>query len=201
MLGFLRKKTPEDRFWKWFTLNSHRLFHFETDQEQVFDELSRQLAQLNERLCFELGPVKDGRREFIISADGDKSAFPAVRALVAAAPPYPEWVIIPFRPPMNLDDYSEVAYGDVTLSVDDVWFSYEKDETLVHLDLYIPGYEAGNEGKLGSAAYLLLDLALGEYVVETQVGGIARHALPADPAGQGLRPLREITTIVTLPVQ
>lgn len=201
MLPFLRKKTPEERFWNWFTLNSRRLFRFETNQEQIFDELSEQLAKLSETLCFELGPVQNGRREFIISADGDKAAFPAVRALVAAAPSYSEWVIIPFRPPKNLDDYPGVVFGDVTLSVDDVWFSYQTEEAVIHLDLYIRGYRAENERELGGAAYLLLDSALGEYAVETYVGGIARHALPADPADHGLRPLREITDIVTLPVQ
>lgn len=188
MLRSLRRKTPEERFWNWFTLNSSRLFRFETNQEQIFNDLSEQLVQLNDSLCFEFGPVEDGRREFIISADGDKTAFPAVRALVAAAPSYSEWVIIPFRPPKNLYDYPRVVYGDVTLSVDDVWFSYATEEAVIHLDLYIPGYSAENEHELGGAAYLLLDLALGEYVVETRVGGIARHALPEHPVDRGLRP-------------
>lgn len=200
MLRFLRKKTPEERFWSWFTLNSRRLYRFEANQEQIFDELSEQLAKLHPSMCFEFGPEVDGRREFIVSADGHKEAFQAVQAVVRAAPSYSEWAIIPFRPPKDLSNYSKVIYGSATLSADDVWFSYEREGSLVHVDLYIRGHQPDEDGEFGCAAYLLLDLALGEYVVETRIGGIARHALPADPESLGLIPLRKIVEVVQLPI-
>lgn len=199
MLRFLRKRSPEDRFWNWFILNSRRLFQFEASRELIFDELSLELKKIHESLCFEFGPIQDGRREFIISADGDKAAFPVVQKLARSAPSFSEWIVIPFRPPKNIDHYPEVVYGQVTLSVDDIWFTYESETSVTHLELYIRGHTPENDGNVGAAAFLLLDSALGEYVVETRIGAITRNALPDDPEAAGLIPFRDLPQIVNLP--
>src|SRR5215813_3394054 len=114
---------PEARFWKWFQRRSERLFGFERDQDVMFEELTKELNRVNEGLTFEFGPVERGRREFIVSADGIKSVFPAVQKLVAAAPQMAEWEIIAFRPPKSLDYRIEI--GELSIGVDDVWFRAE----------------------------------------------------------------------------
>ena len=85
-MRFLTRQTPEARFWKWFVANADRLFHFELDQERVFDALRAQLHRVATGLTFEIGQIDDGKREFVISADGDRVLFPYVERLVAAAP-------------------------------------------------------------------------------------------------------------------
>jgi hypothetical protein len=66
-------------FWKWFVDNEDELFNFERDQDVVFDALSDALHLVSEQLTFEFGPKEDGRREFVISADGNRPASTAGR--------------------------------------------------------------------------------------------------------------------------
>jgi hypothetical protein len=128
-MGFtLRNETSEQRFWQWFEKNSAKLMNFESDQEAIFDELADQMHQVHPDLTFEIGLLENGKREFVVSADGIRDAFPAVKNLVDAAPPLKEWVIIPFRPPKGTE--FTVQIGDYFLGTEDIWFSYEPDETI-----------------------------------------------------------------------
>ncbi|WP_163868730.1 hypothetical protein [Myxococcus eversor] len=68
----------------------------------------------------------------------------------------------------------------------------------VSLDLYIRGFVQG-EGereRFAPAVYLMLDDTLGEYDVETKIGGIDFKALPESPEESGLRPLPELATVI-----
>ena len=183
----------EQRFWRWFQANSERLFDFERDREAVFKDLTAELRRVHRDLTFEFGPVTDGKREFIISAGGIHDAFPAVRGLTACAPSLSNWAIIPFRPPKSLDFTLKIGGREFT--ADDMWFEAFEDEGRIALALYLRGYTPEQNEMFGQAAFILLDCALGEYAVETQVGGIEFRALPEDPAGQQLQPLRELRAI------
>ncbi len=184
------RPTKQQKFWAWFGRNTERLFHFESDQEAIFDELGAALEKVHVGLTFEVGPVQDGKREFIVSADGIRELFPAVRALVAAAPDLPQWVIIPFRPPKDLS--FSIDMGGTTLLPTDIWFSAEPDGERVGLHLFIRGLNEANSDLLGGASFILLDNALGEYVVETRVGFIERLPLPDEPQAFGLQPFEVI---------
>ena len=59
-----------------FTANEPDLFEFEKNQQDVFDGLWETLHRVHPSLTFEVGPVEDGRRDFVISADGIRAAFP-----------------------------------------------------------------------------------------------------------------------------
>jgi hypothetical protein len=90
-------KQPLVNFWNWFVDHEEELLTFESDRERIFDMLATELNKIDPALCFELGP-NDPRIEFVISAGGIKSAFPAVSALVDAAPTLERWQITAFRP-------------------------------------------------------------------------------------------------------
>jgi hypothetical protein len=182
--------SPEEAFWRWFQEHSERLQAFEADREAVFDEVAAALHDVDEGLTFEFGPIRDGRREFVVSADGIKEHFPAVRRLVAVAPVLPLWVVTPFRPPASLE--LVVEYAGASLGPDDVWFSAAPDAGRVGLTLFVRGLTEENRRTLSSAGYILLDNALGEYAVETQVGFIEWSPLPNDPEASGLMPFRRI---------
>jgi len=192
-MGFFSRASREDKFWRWFAENSARLLHFESDRDRVFNELGRALARVEAGLTFEFGPLKDGRREFIVSADGIRDRFPAVQRLVAVAPAMPEWTVIPFRPPKSLD--VTIEFGGHRLGPEDVWFTAEPHEGRTALTLFLEGLTEANTQALAGAAFILLDAALGEYAVETQVGGIDWQPLPADPQAAGLKPLRAIREV------
>jgi hypothetical protein len=70
------RRTKKQIFWRWFELHEETLFTFEKKQKQVFTMLTMALHQVHPGLTFEFGPVVEGRREFVISAGGDRAAFP-----------------------------------------------------------------------------------------------------------------------------
>jgi hypothetical protein len=191
-------ETREERFWKWFEKNHDRLFSFESNRDQIFAELARHLKQVHEVLTFEFGPVVEGKRDFVISADGIRQGFPAVLQLVEAAPKLEKWNLIAFRPPRDIDMVIE-ARG-ISLGPDQVWFLAEADGTRVGLALYIEGFSPEREKQLCQMMFLLLDNALGEYAVETQIGFVECNALPPERERGELRPFREIRSVIDMRV-
>ncbi len=160
----------ESAFWRWFQANEAMVFDFEKDQEHIFDQLQKQLHKVHPDLTFEFGPQQDGKRAFVISAGGIKDAFPAVIALADAAPALPRWKITRFRPRRNFQ--SPVTLNGLTVSPQQVQFTIEPDGEKVGLTLFIEGYTPADNAKYAGVGYLMLDQALGEYDVETRVGGI-----------------------------
>lgn len=182
------QESKEARFWHWFQTNEARLFEFEKDQERIFDELQTELHRIEPNLTFEFGPKQDEKREFVISADGIKDAFPAVIRLADAAPPLSRWKITKFRPRRGFQ--GPVTLNGLTISPDQVEFTLEPDGDKTGLTLFMEGYNANEHEKYARVVYLMLDQALGEYDVETKVGFIelkprsarsklAKHSFPA----------------------
>ena len=165
-----RQESKEAIFWHWFQANESRLFDFEKDREKIFDELGTQLHRIRPELTFEFGPQRDGKREFVISADGIKDAFPAVIALADAAPPLPRWKITKFRPRRGFQ--SPVTLNGFRIAPDQLRFTIEPDGDKMGITLFIDGYNPTAREKYASVVYLILDQTLGEYDVETKVGFI-----------------------------
>ena len=166
--------TPED-FWKWFQSNEDTLFNVEKNREQTFDKLGAEMHKLNPSLTFEFGPIEDGKREFVISADGIKEAFPQVEALYAAAPSLPRWKFVKFRPRRKPMD---VNYEGVSVRATSVTVQLVRNGQLADLTVFIPNYSEADRKPYMAIAFLLLDDALGEYDVETRVGQIKVEAAP-----------------------
>lgn len=162
-----------DQFWQWFAGNDNRLFHFERDREQTFNALAAALNEVDPDLTFEFGPVRDGRRDFVISAGGIKRGFDAVQRLAAAAPTSRRWQVIPFRPRRPIGNVIE--FDGVRVDPASVEYSLLSSKTAVGLYLFIPGYTEG-DSRFGQSGYLLLDEALGEYDVETKLGLVKMFA-------------------------
>lgn len=176
---FFWRKSPAQAFWAWFRKNESRLFDVEREQAQVFAELAAALKPLGPDLTFEFGPKQDGRREFAISAGGMKAAFPAVEALVAAAPALPRWNILAFRPrraaPMPL------TFGDTTVDPADVDCCLTVEDGQIGLYLFFRGYTDALSDAWGQVGFLLLDQALGERDVSLKVGPIGFLSFDVHP--------------------
>ena len=183
-------RSKEQAFWKWFEKEEEQLFNFEQDPDRVFSRLGVALANVAPELTFEFGPSREGVREFIVSAGGIKAAFPAVEALVAAAPALPRWSFVKFRP--RRSPIMELSYGGKTVDPESVQFSLLTNGRELGLYLFFDGYDEKEKAVWGQIGYLLLDEALGEYDVETKVGliefyrsdarqDIARFPLPRLP--------------------
>jgi hypothetical protein len=184
------KKSPEAEFWTWFEKNEDMLFHFERDQERTFDRLNVAMHKVHPDITFEFGPDENGKREFVISADGLKTAFPAVESLYAAAPSLPRWKFIKFRPrrsPM------ELQIGELRIKPEDIEVAIEADGNKAGLTVFVHGFNNAKEKHFSQAAFIMLDQAIGEYDMEAKVGFITiktfeetsqyqRHSLAALPA-------------------
>ena len=184
--------TPEQRFWKWFEKNQAKVFNFEVDRERIFDKLSGEMKKVNPDLTFEFGPVmKNGVREFVISAGGIKTAFSFVESLYNSAPKLDKWKIVKFRPrriPLN-----DIEYGGKSISVKDVHFQMFKDGAKVGIVLFFNGYNEKEHDIFGNIGFLLLDEALGEFDIETKVGFIEFHNRESK-LFQGARPLSQLSS-------
>jgi hypothetical protein len=188
---FKRKppQTPEDKFWSWFASNENRLFSWEEDQDAVFSELGAAMCLVHEDLTFEFGPIADGKREFVISAGGIKSAFPSVEALHAKAPALPRWEWVKFRP--RRPEISDIQFGEEKVSADDVHYVLVKHGQKIGIILFFDGYSEEKSTFFGQVGYLFLDEALGEFAVEMQLGVIEFH--PRESAYfDRASPLREL---------
>ncbi|HEX7961092.1 MAG TPA: hypothetical protein VF493_14300 [Terriglobales bacterium] len=185
-LRFVSKST-QGNFWKWFVEHEAELFDFEADQERIFRQLQAALHRVHPDLTFEFGP-KDGRREFVISAGGIKSAFPAVVALAKAAPELPKWQVTAFRP--RREAVGIVEFQNKRVDPKDVQFSLLDDGRKAGMHLFIPGYRESDKA-LAQIAYLMLDEALGEYDVETRLG-LIEVLSPETPTDEKRYPLTEL---------
>lgn len=189
--------TDADRdaaLWAWTKANLDDLRAVKTGSEPVTAGLAEQLERVDKRLAFELGVGKDAF-ELIISADGNPAVFPVVKRLVAAAPPLKGVKVIAFRPRKGPGFQLEIAGTKV--GFEDVLFTAAPDPktpSLVAVTLYLKHLDEKNREAFLNAAFILLELALGEYDVATKLGQLELKALPEDAAG--LRPLAELPAVV-----
>ncbi len=169
---FGRNNTVAD-FWIWFEKSSQDYYRLkEENLNSLFNKLSKQLSKINEDLAFEFSvDLIEGKREFIISADGILSAFPDVIDLVENAPQLEGFKIIAFRQKSAVDDISTIEYDDISLGADDVYFTYRKNGDTLDIVLYLRGYDSDFE-EWENAAFILLDTIIGEYDVATKIGSI-----------------------------
>ncbi len=192
LVSLISCKAPggnEAAFWKWFAANEARLFTFENDQEAIFDEIGVEMHRVNSDLTFEFGPVENGKREFVISAGGIKSAFPAVESLYRSAPELKRWVWVKYRP--RRLSISNLELNGKTVKADEVTYLLAKDGDKVGVVLFFNGYSDEEKSTYRQIGYLFLDEALGEYAVESQVGFIEFQAASSEYFSQS-RPLKEL---------
>ena len=176
---FGQTKSPEDKFWVWFTKNQDAIYHFERNQNLIFNNLINELHKVHPNLTFEFGPEIDNQREFVISAGGIKDAFPAVISLANAAPTLLKWKITKFRP--RREEITTIIIDTISVSPDDVLFSIEHEDGKVNLILFLGDDRNFDKNTYGNIGFLLLDQILGEYDVETFIGSIDFRPISDSP--------------------
>ena len=180
-------------FWTWFQANERALLAVKTCREPVCATLITELRRIAPELTFQFGPVVDGRREFVISADGIRDAFPAVQSLASAAPPLARWTITRFRP--GLPGPHQLQFRGIALDSKDVLVRAVSDGDRIALTVALPKFVPTPEQRWEHAAFILLDASLGEYAVETRIGYIEFVATSARPNGEWV-PLEEFASML-----
>ncbi|MGA8869370.1 MAG: hypothetical protein WB510_20510 [Candidatus Sulfotelmatobacter sp.] len=183
------------KFWEWFEAHEDEIFHFDKDQERVFDTLAAKIRRVHAELVFEFSSVNDGKREFTVSAGGIRNAFSEVTALVREAPALTRWRIIAFR---QRKDVPKIKCGDRELKRESLFFDYVGVEDKIDLTVFIPGMAGASKEEIvgfKTIGYLFLDSTLGEYDVETKIAGIEFVDASVSPARRRI-PLRELADVV-----
>lgn len=190
-----KAKNRYEAFWKWFELKETEYFEFEKNQAELFDSLDSKLSSIHPNITFVFSEAKDGKRDFIVSANGAKEAFIDVRELVRASPKLSKWNVIAFRPRLN--PMVSVAFKGLIVEPDDIMvkYNYNKENNLIDLVLYIKKYKAKDKRFLG-AALIMLDNALGESDAKTKIGTIELKKFIQQPESKNIVPLKELPKIV-----
>ena len=182
--------SKEKRFWKWFQKNENRLFDVVSAGETVCDDLQRRMTAVDPNLTFLFGPVgDDGRREFIISADGRAASFPAVEALHAVAPSLPRWTWVKYRPRLALGGH--MTLGERKYPDSGITYKMYEDDGKVGLEIFMVGLTEEDRKFHQEIGFLFLDHVLGEHDVETRVGFIEFIAA-SDERAKDASPLSDL---------
>lgn len=183
------KKDKDAEFWKWVGAHVSELKSVKTGQEPVMNELTEELSKAAPGLTTELG-VGTEPFEFIVSADGRIENFDAVKRLVGNAPAIPGVKVIAFRPRKKIDGF-EMRMGDLSIAAANVKYVSSKDPKpgRVTLDLYVDGMTEENRKSVERAGFVLLDSSIGEFDMETKIGGIEFHPAPAPEGAKALADL------------
>ena len=198
--GFFGDKgqdSREARFWKWFQSNGQELFNAPTAANPHFDGVKRELSKVRPGLTFEVSRIENGKRELVISADGNRDAFPAVKRLVAAAPSMSNWYVTAFRPRESRSLTSlRIEMGGITLDPEDIWFAARPPASGSGVELLfaIRGMTTQNIEKYMRAAIILMETALGEYDAVMKVRSVRAIKLPDDPSR--LRPFTALPAFI-----
>ncbi len=189
---FRNKKSKEQEFWEWFSVNEVQLFEAKNDQDVIIMELASRLKKINKGLTFELGGILNGKRIFAISADGVKAVFPFVIKLFNEPKLLTKWIVVPFRQRLKSIERMKIKFGDISIDCSDIFFVAKQEESLISLDIYVKGIE-DITSNVANAIYIILDSAIGEYDVETKVGRV--NFLP----GSNLKNVENAMSLIKLP--
>ncbi len=182
-------------FWRWFERHQQTYRDFsqvDASVEKAFDALAAEMNKLHPKLTFEFGP-RSATREFIVSADGFRSASAAVRMLVAAAPRLPGWTVIPFRQPKTTT--VGVEYGGERVDLKTARFKlFPSGADRIGILLLVDPKTYQHKERHDGSVWLTLDSIVGEeamiegagqVIIEDQTHGLYKAFLPDTvPLGQ-----------------
>lgn len=182
---------PVQRFWEWFQSHEASLFDAPGD-DPLFGELLENIRRVHANLTWECGVAGEVPRELIFSADGIKAAFPAVEAIVDAAPRLDRWRFVRFRP--RSPDYagSSIRLGDRNIHARDIEYVLTSNGTLLGVDLFIRGCQADDEEAFVRIAFIFMDSALGEYDMECKLYRFKVHAWDSSEYKDSRRPFSDL---------
>lgn len=180
-------------FWRWFEKNLDILNKFEPGMDDVLDAITGALRAYNPNLAYEISQPTNGVREFVISAAGVIDEFDSVIDLYEARPEFGGWEIIAFRPRMPLE-YT-INFSGLELDPEDLWIYSREEEGNFDLIIYSSGYDEEQKNTFVEAAYILLDMAIGEYYVAAGIRYIDHQKLPENPKENGFFPFKSLPEI------
>lgn len=188
---FLRR-TPEEKFWRWFYPNSYRILSTRTGPM----EMKRAVNRYDRALIWsiETDPVTEVKCLTFRVRLSMPEKVPVVQRLVAAAPKMDEWRFRAFEPPKPL---GPASHGYITLVPEDVYFSACEDPDGVRqgIRLYVTDLDHRDpHSPQGEAAFQMLFDFLGELDAITKLRIVSVHSMAEIDGNQ--RPLRDLPLLL-----
>jgi hypothetical protein len=183
MWPFNKKREPVEAFWAWFAEHAEEL-RAAPPPDATIRAVGEKLQAIHPGLVFEV-EVRAEPRLFVVSAEGDRELFPIVLDVVRRAPEIAGWRVAAFRQPGPID--VSIKMGPLALGADDIWFTAQREGDRTALVLHVRGADGEHAELIERAVLILLDNALGEYLMATAIGGLDLQPLPADPEAAGLQ--------------
>jgi hypothetical protein len=186
--------TAISEFWTLFQRHATDLALAESADSPAYDRLLEQLHQIDAGLYLEFS-MEPGASELVVTAEGNRSLFPLVRAIVAAAPKVDGWIIRALKPKLGFP--ATVRWNDLELSIDEIVFEPLEAEGSDELGLRIlvPGIEAKDLESAHSAVLRAMDYGVGEERLAESVEYTEVLPLPVDEETNAL-PLLELDSFI-----
>ncbi len=164
-------------FWDWFITKERYIWdNIEKDSQNIGKLIDENLKKVHDDLAFDIYfEICDGKRDFIISADGIESIFPEVISLCEKAPKFNHWNIIAFRPKTNQKDQC-IEIDNLCLDYTKIYFKHNFNSIPFDIDVYIENYD-GKDNRYVHGYFLLLDTLIGEYEAVTSIRNTSIHPL------------------------
>jgi hypothetical protein len=174
-------------FWTWFVQHAAEL-EKEPDIQKCMERISDETAKIDPGLIGEVA-LEGKTRQLVLTADGKRELFPLVKATFDARPAHIEgWSVIAFRPRDNRTQGMTIEIGGQKVDAKLVKFEAAPSGHKLDVVVYIPHFTTMEE--MGTIGFLLLDHTVGEYDMETKIGGVDFMSL--DKAPRTAKPLTEL---------
>ncbi|MFK4082638.1 DUF695 domain-containing protein [Kribbella sp. NPDC020789] len=185
---------PIGAFWSWWTATGAALVADAIDRKQpaeIGGTLSEWVNRVHPELDWELGPGLHARHALIVTAAGNPSRRATARRWLRSAPPSDHlWEYADLRRPgpVSTIQFEGLPAVPIEQSVVEV----DPDASSIHVGVYHPAFPALPVEVRQRVTFLILDLVLGEEMVETWIGAIdTLDAVPAEA-----RPISELLPAV-----
>jgi hypothetical protein len=148
-------------FWQAFSDHRHEFETLDSADDPTYLLLLEHLEALSPDLYFEF-LSSSGANEFIITADGERSLFPLVEEIVAAAPASPDWTFFALKPEFGFPESTEWEGANIQISEVRCQLVDCPDTKELGLRLAVPRFDRRNEDSLHNALLRAIDHGVGE---------------------------------------
>jgi hypothetical protein len=164
-------------FSNWFASWEHQLPSGGIPDE-LQDELLAQIQKYDDRLYFLLS-TDEVPSELIISAEGNRDAFPAAEKFVAAAPNLSGWKFIALKPAHGFN----FRHGDgpISLDVAQLWFiplKSSSNPSALGISICFPDADFVLEHQSVDTAYTILESVIGERECTDRIAFLRSKTFP-----------------------
>ncbi|MFL5342222.1 MAG: hypothetical protein ACJ8F7_18910 [Gemmataceae bacterium] len=157
---------------------------------EVAPWMTRHLGDIDARLTWEFGPDHvTGGHQLVVTPESHKQLRPLVATLIDRAPALPDWSFSPYRLPESLDMARQLVEAKTGEPLPERLTVRANAGELNRIDVVVesPGFPRSDKQQALHQAFVLVELLLGEEVLDKWVGTIeversrpGKHSLPPE---------------------